>query len=244
MQKPYLIIFACCVVLMGCATTPPMHSKPPIDPYENINRNIHGFNDSFDHYIAKPISDTYQNVTPEIIQSGITNFFNNLGDINVIINDFLQGKFTQGGQDSRRLLMNTTLGLAGFFDVATSVGLEQHEEDFEQTLAVWGVPQGNYLIIPFLGPITYRGVPGAIFDTATNPVTYTGAPLLSNFIGGPIQAISLIDKRARAEGSLKFIDEAALDPYVFMRESFLQWRKHLATDGKADSADLMELDME
>lgn len=246
MSKPYFLIFTLFAALLGCAATKPLGQveKNSIDPYENVNRKIHAFNDGFDDYIAKPISGTYQNFTPEFIQTGITNFFNNLGDINVIFNDFLQAKLKQGGQDTRRFLMNTTLGLAGFFDVATTVGLERHEEDFEQTLAVWGVPQGKYLVIPFLGPITYRGIPGAIVDTAANPVTYTGAPLLSNFIGAPIQAVSLIDKRARAEGSLKFIDEAALDPYVFMRESFLQWRKHLATDGKSDSSDLLELEME
>ena len=111
------------------------------------------------------------------MQTGVSNFFNNLQDINVIFNDLLQGKFSQGSQDARRFLMNTSLGMAGFFDVASSVGLGQNEEDFEQTLAVWGVPQGNYLVLPFVGPITYRGIPGAVFDTAANPVSYTGAPL-------------------------------------------------------------------
>jgi len=108
------------------------------------------------------------------------------------------------------------------------VGLEQHEEDFEQTLAVWGVPQGTYLVLPLLGPVTTRGIPGAVFDTAANPASYVGAP---------VQLVSLLNTRANAEGSLKFINEAALDPYVFTRESFLQWRKHLATDGKDQDAD-------
>jgi phospholipid-binding lipoprotein MlaA len=232
--------------LGGCATTKepsaPVADNNSIDPYENVNRKIYAFNDAIDDYIAKPVSDTYQEYTPKIMQTGVTNFFNNLNDINVVFNDLLQGKFAQGSQDTRRFIMNTTLGMAGFFDVATTVGLTQNEEDFEQTLAVWGVPQGKYLVLPFLGPITYRGIPGAVFDTAANPVTYTGAPLLSNFIGGPIQAVSLIDKRAKAEGSLKFINEAALDPYLFMRESFLQWRRHLATDGKVESEDLLDED--
>lgn len=232
--------------LSGCATTKEPSSREversPIDPYENVNRKIYAFNDAIDDYIAKPIADTYQEYTPHFMQTGITNFFNNLGDINVIFNDLLQGKFAQGSQDTRRFLMNTSLGMAGFFDVATSVGLQQNEEDFEQTLAVWGVPQGKYLVLPFIGPITYRGIPGAVFDTAANPITYTGSPLLSNFIGSPIQALSLIDKRAKAEGSIQFINEAALDPYLFMRESFLQWRRHLATDGKAEPEDLLEED--
>jgi phospholipid-binding lipoprotein MlaA len=127
--------------------------------------------------------------------------------------------------------MNSTLGMAGLFDVAKSVGLEQNDEDFDQTLAVWGVPQGSYIVLPFLGPITTRGIPGAVFDSAANPATYI-SPII------PIQALSMVNARANAEGSLKFIDEAALDPYVFTRESFLQWRNHLASDGKESPSDL------
>jgi phospholipid-binding lipoprotein MlaA len=141
----------------------------------------------------------------------------------------MQAKFNQSAQDTGRFLMNSTVGVGGLFDVAKKVGLEQHDEDFEQTLAVWGVPQGTYLVLPILGPVTTRGIPGAVFDTAANPSTY---------IGAPVQLVNLLNARANAEGSLKFIDEAALDPYVFTRESFLQWRKHLATDGKdQDNAD-------
>lgn len=222
------LIFA----LTGCSA---QHAAiNPADPYENINRKIYAFNDAVDDYIAKPVADGYKTITPDVVETGLSHFFNNLQDINTVINDVLQGKFSQAGADTGRFLMNTTLGMAGFFDVATSVGLAQNEEDFDQTLAVWGVPQGNYVVIPFAGPITLRGIPGAIFDTATNPISYTGAPLMSNFIGAPLQGLSLINRRANAEGSLKFIDEAALDPYVFTREAFLQWRKHLASDGKAE----------
>jgi phospholipid-binding lipoprotein MlaA len=151
----------------------------------------------------------------------------------VVINDVLQAKFAQSAHDTGRFALNTTLGLGGFVDVAKSVGLEQNDEDFEQTLAVWGVPQGSYLVIPFLGPSTFRGIPGAAFDTAANPTSY---------VGWPVQLIYMLNSRANAEGALKFIDEAALDPYVFTRESFLQWRNNLATDGKSESS--LELDDE
>lgn len=232
-------LFAVIIGLVGCATTIAPSGQQiaanPIDPYENINRKFYAFNDTVDDYVSKPISDTYKKITPKFAQTGVANFFKNLQTVNVVFNDVLQAKFIQGTHDAERLLMNTTLGLAGLFDVAQTVGLEQNDEDFEQTLAVWGVPQGSYLVIPFVGPITVRGIPGAVFDTAANPVTYVGAPLLSNYIGAPIQALSLIDKRANAEGALRFIDEAALDPYVFTRESFLQWRTHLANDGKSES---------
>ncbi len=221
--------------LGGCATTQNTAANK-VDPYENYNRKVYSFNDKVDDYVAKPIADAYKAITPDFMETGVSNFFNNLKTVNIVLNDVLQAKFEQGGRDTGRLLMNTTLGMAGLFDVAKTVGLEQNDEDFEQTLAVWGVPQGTYIVLPLLGPITTRGIPGAVFDTAANPV---------NYVGAPIQAISLINSRANAEGALKFIDEAALDPYVFTRESFLQWRNHLATDGKTDStSDLIDIDVD
>ncbi len=222
--------------LGGCASTKAPSVANQADPYENINRKIYGFNDNVDDYVAKPVSDAYKFITPDFMETGVSNFFNNLKTINVVLNDVLQAKFKQSSRDTGRFLMNSTLGLAGVFDVAKSVGLEQNEEDFEQTLAVWGVPQGSYIVLPLLGPITTRGIPGAVFDSAANP---------ANYVGAPVQVISLINSRANAEGALKFIDEAALDPYVFTRESFLQWRNHLATDGKSDaSSDLDDFDSE
>ena len=223
-------------LLSCCATTgvtEQQNSANKADPYENLNRKVFVFNDTVDNYVAAPISDAYKWLTPQFMQTGVFNFFTNLKNINVFINDILQAKYAQSAHESGPFALNTTLGLWGFVDVAKSVGLEQNDEDFEQTLAVWGVPQGSYLVIPFLGPATVRGVPGAAFDTAANPVSYVGLP---------VQLISLLNTRANAEGALKFIDEAALDPYVFTRESFLQWRNNLATDGKSESS--LELDDE
>jgi phospholipid-binding lipoprotein MlaA len=217
------------IALSGCATTGAVEQEPVVnktDPYENFNRKMFGFNDSVDNYVAEPISNAYKWITPQFMQTGVYNFFNNLKNINVVINDVLQAKFEQSAQDTGRFTINSTVGLAGLFDVAKHVGLEQNEEDFEQTLAVWGVPQGSYLVLPFLGPSTARGIPGTVFDTAANPATYVGLP---------IQLVSMLNARANAEGALKFIDEAALDPYVFTRESFLQWRNNLATDGKTEA---------
>jgi phospholipid-binding lipoprotein MlaA len=224
------------VLSSSCATTEvidPKNSQQDLaimskaDPYENFNRKMFKFNDKVDNYVAEPISNVYKKVTPQFVQTGVFNFFNNLKNINVVINDVFQAKFNQSAQDTGRFAMNSTLGLGGLFDVAKHVGLEQNEEDFEQTLAVWGVPQGSYLVLPFLGPSTARGIPGSIFDTAANPTSYVGLP---------VQLVSLLNTRANAEGSLKFIDEAALDPYVFTRESFLQWRNNLATDGKSQTS--------
>jgi len=207
-----------------------------IDPYEGFNRKVFVFNDTLDTYVAAPISDAYLWVAPEFVQSGIANFFSNLKDINVVLNDMMQGKLAQGAEDSGRFAVNSTLGLLGLFDVATEFGLEKHDEDFAQTLAVWGVPQGPYLVLPLLGPATTRGVPGGIFDAAANPATY---------IGAPIQLLQMLNARANADGELNFIEEAALDPYVFTRESFLQYRKNLITDGESENTDdLLDFDDE
>lgn len=199
-----------------------------VDPLEGFNRSMYTFNEVVDDYVAEPITSAYKWITPEFMQTGISNFYDNLKEISVVLNDVLQGKFVQGGQDTGRFLLNSTVGLAGLFDVATPMGLEQHDEDFGQTLAVWGVPTGPYLVVPFLGPTTFRGVPGAAVDTLANPVTY---------LPWGFAAVAALNKRANAQGSLQFIDEAALDPYVFTRESYLQWREFLATDGNPEISD-------
>lgn len=233
------MLIGAAVTLSGCASTGGVEQQVeanPVDPYEGFNRKMYVFNDTVDDYVAKPISDAYKFITPQFVQTGVFNFFNNLKNINIVLNDVLQAKFQQSAHDTGRFAINTTVGLAGLFDVAKQFGLEQNEEDFEQTLAVWGVPQGSYLVLPFLGPTTARGIPGSIFDTAANPVTYVGAP---------VQLVSMLNSRANAEGALKFIDEAALDPYVFTRESFLQWRNSLAADGKVEpSDDLLDFEEE
>lgn len=222
------------LILSGCATTTSGQASKN-DPYEDTNRDIYAFNDTVDEYTAKPISDAYKWVTPQFIQTGIFNFFNNLKNVNVVINDVLQAKFEQGAEDTGRLLLNSTLGLGGLIDVAEDAGLKQNDEDFDQTLAVWGVPEGPYLVIPLLGPTTVRGIPGAIFDSATNP---------ANYIGMPIQLVSMLNTRANAQGSLDVVKEGALDPYVFIREGFLQSREHLASDGKSQVHTDIDNDLE
>lgn len=205
------------------------------DPYESFNRKMYDFNESVDHYVASPIANGYKVVTPDFLQTGVFNFFNNLKNFNVVINDVLQAKFSQSASDMGRLTMNTTAGLGGFFDVAKHVGLEQNDEDFDQTFAVWGIPKGSYLVLPLLGPMTTRSAPASAFDAATNPASYASIP--ANYISAPVQFMSALNARANAEGALKFINEAAMDKYVFTRESFLQWRKNLESDGKVNMDD-------
>lgn len=228
----FTILFSC-ALLGACASTTDGDKAVVADPYESFNRPVHKFNSKVDTYIAKPIADGYKQITPDFLQKGVNNFFNNLQEVNVILNDFLQAKFKQGAQDVGRLTLNTTLGLGGLIDVASQAGLDKHSEDFGQTLAVWGVPQGNYLVLPFVGPSTLRELPGYVVDAAANPGTYFGGA-----VALPLASVNALNTRANAEGSLQFINEAALDPYVFMRESYLQWRNYQAADGqvKTDKA--------
>lgn len=196
------------------------------DPFEDFNRSMYAFNNGLDRYFIKPLADGYKWVTPDFMETGVSNFFNNLKGINVVLNDFLQGKFQQGAADAGRFLTNTTVGVGGLFDVATEFGLQNNIEDFGQTLAVWGVDEGAYLVLPIIGPTTLRDGGALIVDKAANPGTYVPGT-------GVLEGIS---DRANAEGALNFINEAALDPYVFTRESFMQYRRHLINDGNADTS--------
>ena len=237
----WTLYFSGALCLAGCASseshtidaTVAAPKVSPVDPYEGFNRSMYGFNMGLDKYLLKPIADGYAFVMPDVMQTGVTNFFNNLKGINVVLNDVLQGKFEQSASDLGRFTTNTTLGLGGLFDVATPLGMQQNVEDFGQTMAVWGVDQGPYLVLPVLGPTTVRDGSGSILDRAANPGTYV---MGTGIVEG-------INERANAESALNFIDEAALDPYVFTRESFLQYRQNLANDGKAD-VDSFDLDID
>ena len=227
------------LILAGCASTEekpeasvsevsvePVKVAPVRDPYENFNRSMYGFNMEVDRLFLKPVATGYKAITPNFLQSGVSNFFNNLKGINVVLNDLLQGKFEQGAADAGRFTTNSTIGVLGFFDVASDLGMQSNVEDFGQTLAVWGVDQGPYLVLPLFGPTTLRDGSAVVFDKAANPGTYVPG-------SGIVEGIS---DRANAQGALNFIDEAALDPYVFMRESFLQYREGLVKDGKSDAS--------
>jgi phospholipid-binding lipoprotein MlaA len=227
------IIFS--FTLGGCATV----ATDPRDPWEGFNRGMQGFNDTLDDYAMKPIAKGYRWITPDFIDIGITNFFDNIRDIRVTINDLLQLKFKQGAMDTGRFLVNSTVGIAGFIDVATMIDLPKHDEDFDQTLGYWGVPTGPYLVLPFFGPSSPRGTVGLAGDAAMNPLTY------SFLIGGNIAnwaafgayTVDVIDRRANVLTEEKIATEAALDRYEFFRDSYFQRRKYLINDGEIDDDD-------
>lgn len=232
--KVLMVVATCLVFVSACASTP--NEVPDIDPWQAMNRKIYRFNQVADKYAIKPVSDSYVKFVHVSLRNRITNFFVNLGGINVFLNDFLQGKFKQGIVDTTRFLMNSTFGILGLFDVATEFGFRQHEEDFGQTLAVWGVGQGPYLVLPLLGPYTLRNIPGFGFAFFTNPLF-----LIDDLrVTVPMTTLGLVDLRARSEGAIQFIDEAAVDPYAFTREAYLQRREFLIHDGNPPVDDLFD----
>ena len=210
------------LALLGCAT-----NGDPRDPLEPLNRNVYKFNDVVDQTVLKPVATGYKEAMPEPVRTAVGNFFSNLDDVLVLFNDLLQFKLDQAASDFSRLAWNTTVGIAGLVDVATPMDLAKHNEDFGQTLGYWGIDNGPYLVLPFLGPSTLRDAVGTAVDGQFDPVVqHTPVPERNSGI-----AIHSIDTRARLLDAEKVLDEAAIDRYVFLRDAYLQRRQGLVYDG-------------
>lgn len=217
------IFLAITLLSSGCASM----NGDPRDPLENYNRAVFQFNQDFDRVYTKPIAKAYRKVVPAPVNRGITNFFSNLYDVTVLANDILQFKFGQAAQDSMRIFFNSTVGLAGFIDVATYMELPRHNEDFGQTLGYWGVPAGPYFMLPFLGPSTIRDSMGlAVNYTYFSPLFTLNASTRNSLL-----VLDFIDIRASLLGADRILNAAALDPYVFTRDAYLQRRQYLIYDG-------------
>ncbi len=227
---PAAVLVLIIIMLPGCATTGQQETTSSTqdneDPLEPVNRASFTFNETLDQYIMKPIASGYVQVTPKLARSGVTNFFNNLSYLNVMINSFLQGKIDDGLSDMTRFIFNSTIGLGGLVDVATPMGLERHNEDTGQTLAVWGAEQGPYLYLPIFGPDTVRDIPNRATSYLLNPLTYVSGTILL-----PVTALNVINQRANLIEATNFRDEAAVDTYTFTREAYLQRRNYLIHDG-------------
>ena len=219
------VVILALVAATGCAT---QNNK---DPLEGMNRGVYKFNDVTDKAVLKPVAKGYKFITPSPIRTGISNFFNNLSTITTVVNDLLQFKFAHAFTDTGRFVINTTFGIAGFIDVAGMDNIPVHNEDFGQTLGHWGVGNGAYLVIPFLGPSTVRDFTGKVVDTSTSDaISYThniGEIRLHN----QLRAAQIIDKRAQLLDAGDLVDEASLDPYAFLRDAYLQRRASLVQDG-------------
>ncbi|MBT8070616.1 MAG: VacJ family lipoprotein [Xanthomonadales bacterium] len=222
----YFICVICVgLLLTGCAGTQSRNTDPENDPWEGYNRKVYAFNEGMDK-VVRPVAVGYDRIMPDPLQTGVGNFFRNLDAPITFINQVLQGKLKQGGTTAGRFLLNSTLGLLGFIDVASKMGISYYNEDLGQTLAVWGYEDSRYMMLPFLGPSTFRDGPARIVDNYYSPV--------GSVIGGNVRwglfLVRGIDTRAR------YLDqdaelEQAYDPYVLMRDVWLQNRQYQIYDG-------------
>ncbi len=229
-----IVLLLLALLLAGCA-----HNSTPLepyDPYEQTNRKVFAFNQELDRYVLEPVATGYAKITPNFFRRGVQNFFANAAYPSVIINDFLQGKGMQGLQDTGRFLINTTVGLFGIWDPASYLGLPAHDEDFGQTLAVWGANSGPYLELPLFGPRYTRETVDLPLGAFTNVLGY----VFSWNVTIPLAALYVVNTRAQLDAAVKIREQAALDPYLFTRAAYMQLRENLIHDGKPPVEDLYD----
>jgi phospholipid-binding lipoprotein MlaA len=210
-------------LLAGCAT-----GKDPRDPFESVNRGIYRFNDRLDTVVLQPTARAYQRVLPQFVRQSVSNAFSNVNDVRVGLNNALQGKFALAYGDFGRVMMNSTLGVLGLFDIASEAGVERHQEDFGQTLGKWGVRDGPFIMLPLFGPSTLRDTAAWPVDYFTDPITYVDPSRAHN----QLSLGRLVSRRAELLDATKVLDAAALDEYQFVRDAYLQRRRNLIYDGK------------
>ena len=224
--KSLTLRLACLALLVsllgGCAM-----GRNPADPLEPINRGIYQFNETLDNAIVKPVAQVYRTVIPQFVRSSVSNFFANINDVIVMLNNVLQGKFTAAYSDFGRIAINSTLGVLGLFDVASEAGIEKHDEDFGQTLGYWGIGDGPFVVLPVLGPSTVRDTVGRAVDFRADLVTYVDPSRARN----QIWVTRAVNRRAELLDASTVLQTAALDPYEFVRDAYLQRRRNLIYDG-------------
>ncbi|MDH4022611.1 MAG: VacJ family lipoprotein [Gammaproteobacteria bacterium] len=218
----------------GCASREAATTTKAYDPFEPVNRVVYRVNDLGDRYLLRPAAVGYTRGTPRQFRSGIRNAFSNLRYPITIVNALLQGKFAQAGHDSGRFLLNSTVGLGGFLDPATRIGLGENDEDFDQTMAVWGLAQGPYLVIPLLGPRTTRHAFSELVDAPLSPFVSIANGELSVSLG--LWLIYQVDGRSRLLDADQQVFEA-FDPYLFVRDAYYQHRQYRALDGDVPEDD-------
>ena len=228
-----LILISSLLLLSACASVPGGPTEG--DPFESYNRAMFSFNDGLDEYILRPVAEGYDAVLPSPVKTGVSNFFSNLGDIFVILNDILQFKFKQAIEDTSRFFFNSTIGLYGLIDVSTEFGLPKHNEDFGQTLATWGVADGPYFVLPFFGPRTMRGTAGFVVESTYDPVY----KIEDNDAMWGTVALRAVDDRYKLLRASRIVDQAAIDKYSFVRDAYLQHRKNLIYDGNPPEEDIL-----
>jgi phospholipid-binding lipoprotein MlaA len=211
--------------ISGCAS---FKTAAPGDPLEPINRGIFSFNNTFDHYLFKPIAKGYDTVVPSLVKTGVSNVFQNVSDVQSIVSDAVQLKPAKLGDDLGRVLLNSTIGLGGIFDLATPMGIERGDEDFGQSFGYWGLGPGPYLMLPFVGPSSLRDVVGRGVDGQIDPVGFVSSVPVRN----SLQGLRVVDARVGLFPAEALMNQAALDRYTFLRSAYLQRRESQVLDGK------------
>ncbi len=214
------------LLLQGCASVA-TYDDDPRDPLEGLNRAIYQFNDGLDTVLLKPLARGYKAIVPAPVNKGVTNFFNNIDDITSAVNNLLQFKLTRAASDVGRVLVNSTVGLLGVMDVASNMNLPKYGEDFGQTLGTWGFGPGPYIVLPVLGPSTGRDTIGLVADWFTDPVNY----IEDDQVRWSLKGLDIVDTRADLLEASRVLEEAALDPYAFLRNAYLQRRRNDVYDG-------------
>lgn len=220
------LVLAAALVLGGCATTDPDFADPR-DPLEDFNRSMFDFNDMLDRTVLKPLGKGYNAIVPKPVNRGVTNFFNNLDDVTSAVNNLLQFKIGRALSDVGRVAVNTTVGVGGLFDVASNLDLPKYGEDFGQTLGSWGIASGPYLVLPGLGPSSTRDGVGVVIDWFTDPLNYVE----DDAVRWTLRGLDVVDTRADLINATRVLDQAALDPYSFVRDAYLQKRHSDVHDG-------------
>ena len=215
---------------------PTSESRSYRDPIEGVNRKIFWFNDKVDVYVLEPVATGWEFVSPKRVRTSVSNFFGNLRFPIIAVNDLLQGKFVDSASDVGRFAVNTTVGVLGFFDPATRFGLEQHNEDFGQTLGVWGLPPGPYLVLPFVGPSNPRDTVGLGVDYALSVTPF----FVDQYILIGVRAIDIVNERSLILEEARDAKEAAIDYYLFVRDAYFQRREALIKDGATMSPEVEE----
>lgn len=223
-------VWAIFVGLLVCLSAVAEDSaQNPEDPWEGLNRKVFTFNDTVDRMVLTPVTRGYQAVVPDAVETGIHNFFSNLGDVGVATNNLLQFKFAEAGSDTGRILVNTTLGLLGWFDVASQLGLTKHDEDFGQTLGYWGIGTGPYLVLPFFGPSNLRDAPGLLADITLWANSF---PELTATEETALISLNVINERSQYLKLEERSEGLGHERYVFFRDAYLDNREFLVRDGQ------------
>ena len=232
-MKPSLVATAAVVLaatLSGCAS---FRAAAPGDPLEPVNRGIYSFNNTFDHYLFRPVAKGYDTIVPVPVKTGVSNVFQNVSDAQSLVSDALQLKGQKFNDDLGRVMINTTIGLGGIFDLATPMGIERGNEDLGQTLGYWGLGAGPYLVIPFLGPSSARDIVGRYAEGQYDPVSLVSSvPVRNSLLGTRV-----VDARVGLFPAEALMNQAALDRYTFLRSAYLQRRQSLVLDGKRPKDD-------